>query len=238
MVTYHPAVPSLRATTKQYQPILHASERLKQAFPLPPLIPFRHPKNLRDLLVRATLTTTQHDVPGNYHWGSGRCKTCPILLTTNTFTGHTTGVCFKISIVASCKSCSVIYLITCRRCGQQYVGETGHPLHLRMNSYCHDITRKRIEDSPVTAHLNHGTHSLVNTTVMVIDLISSHDSCWGKIGESKWIRTLGTSFPSGMNLRVDSVWCLLPNAPPSATLCLRDCVTNLELCHHRRTVYM
>ena len=36
MVRYHPALSSLGASTKQYQPIHHASERLKQAFPLPP----------------------------------------------------------------------------------------------------------------------------------------------------------------------------------------------------------
>ena len=33
-------------------------------------------------------------------------------------------------------------------------------------------------------------------------------------------------------------WCLLPNAPTSASLCLRNCVTILELCYHLRTVYI
>ena len=160
VVTYHPALPPLRATTKQYQPtcILHTSELFKQAFPWPPLIAFRHPKNLKDLLVRATLTTTQHNAPGNYRCGSGGGKTCPILLTTNTFASHMTGERFTISIIASCKSYSVIYLITCRRCGQQYVGETGQSLHLGMNGRHYDIMRKRTEDSPVSAHFNHGTH--------------------------------------------------------------------------------
>ena len=40
VVMYHPALPPLRASTKQYQPILHALERLKHTFPLPPLIDF------------------------------------------------------------------------------------------------------------------------------------------------------------------------------------------------------
>ena len=99
VVTYHPALPSLRVTTKQYQPIVHASERLKQAFPLPIFSSFGRPKNLKDLLVRVTLTTTQHNAPGNYHCVSGSCKTCPILLTMNSFVSNTTGECFQISII-------------------------------------------------------------------------------------------------------------------------------------------
>ena len=157
VVTHHPVLQSLRSTTWQYQPILHALEQLKQAFPLPPLIAFRRPKNLRDLLVKATLITTQQDAPGNYRCESGRCKTCPILSTTDAFASHTTGERFKISITASCKSFSVVYLITCKRCGQQYVGKTGQPLHLRMNGHHHDTAHKRTEDSPLaltstTAH--------------------------------------------------------------------------------------
>ena len=33
------------------------------------------------------------------------------------------------------------------------------------------------------AHFNHGTHSLAGMTVMVIDLVSRHDSCLRKSGE-------------------------------------------------------
>ena len=92
----------------------------------------------------------------------------------------------------------------------------------------HDIAHKRTEDSPVETHFNHDAHSLSDMTVMVIDLVSSHDPCLHKIWESRWIRTLGTSLPSRMNLRVDSLWCLLPNWPASTDLCRCDCVSTLE----------
>ena len=45
---------------------------------------------------------------------------------------------------------------------------------------------------------------------MVIDGVKSRDPCLRKIRESRWIRTLGTSFPSGMNLRLHSLWNPLP----------------------------
>ena len=61
VVTFHPILPSFELTTSCHLDILHTSERLRRAFPLPPLIAFRRPKNLRDLLVRAELTSVVHD---------------------------------------------------------------------------------------------------------------------------------------------------------------------------------
>ena len=49
----------------------------------------------------------------------------------------------RIKNRVTCKSSNVIYLIQCAPCRQQYVGETGQPLHARMNNHRADITQKR-----------------------------------------------------------------------------------------------
>ena len=182
---------------KRHLPILHVSERLRKAFWYPPLIASRCPKNLKDLLVRATLTSNPCGAP--------RCKTCPILRVTDEFSSHTTGQFFKVKFRTSCKSSNIVYLITCRRCGLQYVGETSQPLHARINGHRFDITHRRTDVSPVADHFNSGAHSESDMTVMVIELSSSRDPCLRKVKEGRWIRTLETSSPSGMNLRVDSL---------------------------------
>ena len=179
--------------------------------PASPLIAFRRPRNLRDLLVRASLNDIQNETPGNRPCGAAGCKTCPILTATDEFTTKKTGQKFKMKFAASCKSSNIIYLITCRRCGLQYVGETGHPLHGRINGHRFNIAHRRTEESPVAAHFNGEGHSQADMVVAVIDQLYSRDPCLRKIRESRWIRTLGTSHPSGMNLRVDSLWNLLDN---------------------------
>ena len=91
------------------------------------------------------------------------------------------------------------------------------------------IAHRRTEESPVAEHFNSDGHTLSDMTVVVIDQIYRHDPCLRKIRESRWIRTLGTSYPSGMNLRVDSLWNLLDdhlptrgfNVPPYQTSWLR-----------------
>ena len=139
VVTCHPILPSLCWTTSQHNPSFMFRSYYEGHF-CHHLIAFRRLKNMRDLLVRASLTLTPHEEPGNRLCGAARYKTCPILLATDVFSSHTTGELFKVRIRASCKFSSVIYLITCRRCGQLYLSEMGQPLHFRINSHCFDIT--------------------------------------------------------------------------------------------------
>ena len=144
-------------------------------------------------------------MPYNHSCEAAVCETCPILTATDEFTSHTTGQKFKMKFAASCKSSNIIYLITCRRCGQQYVGETGQLLHRRINGHRYNIVHRRTEDSPVAEHFTGDGHTQADMFVMAIDQLHSHDPCLRKIWESRWIRSLGTSHPSGMNLRVDSL---------------------------------
>ena len=85
------------------------------------------------------------------------------------------------------------------------MGETGQPLHYRMNGHRFDITHGRIHESPVAAHFNSAGHDERDLSVMVIDVCWRRDAILRKIRESRWIRTLDTSWPSGMNLRTDGL---------------------------------
>ena len=57
----------------------------------------------------------------------------------------------------------------------------------------------------VAEHFNSGTHKESDMAVMAIEFARSCDICLRKIKESMWIRTLGTLFPLGMNLRIDGL---------------------------------
>ena len=76
VVTYHPQLPKLSIILRKHLPILHVSERMKQIIPNVPLVAYRRPKNLKDLLVRATLKPPQQSYEGTRQCGRPRCKTC------------------------------------------------------------------------------------------------------------------------------------------------------------------
>ena len=140
----------------------------------------------------ALSSTPPRESRQTFRWSWELFQTCLILKTTKEFTSKTTGKRFTIKMHALCKTSNIVYLIECRRCGLQYVGESGQPLHKRMNGHRFDITHGRIEVSPVATHFNSAGHSEVDLSVCVVDRRWTEDVILRKNHESKWIRTLGT----------------------------------------------
>ena len=48
------------------------------------------------------------------------------------------GETIKLRCNTSCKTTNIVYLITCTKCGKQYVGETGDHVNQRMNDHRDD----------------------------------------------------------------------------------------------------
>ena len=138
VVSYHPLLPSFASITRHLH-ILHITTGLRTAFPSPPLIASCRPQKFEGSLSSSTADICSTRNSRQLRSRSARCKTCPILLTTDMFTSHTTGEQFKVKERASSKSHNIIHLFQCRRCGQQYIGETGQPLHYRVNRHRCDI---------------------------------------------------------------------------------------------------
>ena len=63
--------------------------------------------------------------------GSSKCRMCHHFVEASTFTSNVTRKTYSVSSPEGCMNCgtrSVIYLITCKKCGVQYVGETSQTL--------------------------------------------------------------------------------------------------------------
>ena len=70
--------------------------------------------------------------------GSNRCKTCDYISVTNTFKSNITNREYYVSSSSNCMDCStknLIYLISCKKCGVQYVGKTSQTLRSRFNNH-------------------------------------------------------------------------------------------------------
>ena len=129
---------------------------------------YRRPKNLRNLLTKATLKAPLTVHEGSSRCRRPRCKTCQLINTDTTFSSAATGFFFRVRATATYKSRKIIYLIECKACGIQYVGETGNALHIPMNGHRSDIKRNH-PDRLVAAHFNTVGHSIGDLTVRVIE---------------------------------------------------------------------
>ena len=71
--------------------------------------------------------------------GVSQCRTCPFIVNCNYFYSNSTGVKYfpltNGQIVLNCKSENIIYLIFCKICNFQYIGETKNRLQTRFSGH-------------------------------------------------------------------------------------------------------
>ena len=116
VTTYHPRLSRLSSIVNDTMTILHSSGKLRSAIPEPPLIAFRRPRNLGDILVRARLPSTNSDLnvtdqesQGCSKCNRSRCKTCLYLKPAQKVKSHSTGLTYTIRTKSQCDTPNVIY---------------------------------------------------------------------------------------------------------------------------------
>ena len=168
---------------------------------------YRRPKNLKDHLVRAALPCRE-DTQGKKSqrpcWNSAKCRYCPKIDKTGRIKSLITGREYTCKTNVTCQSNNLIYALSCKICGIQYVGQTGRRLMDRFQGHFNVIAKNR-NDSLISYHFNSENHTGHNDIVIhVLDFIAQDPinnkakSLRIKI-ESNWIQRLRTVFPKGLN---------------------------------------
>ena len=143
--------------------------------------------------------------------GSRRCQTCTILKTESKFVSSFTNkehkvLCSDSIAILNCKSKNVIYLLSCKKCRLQYVGETGNALHSRV---CGHRTTVRKKEGIRGRHFSKEGH---NFDIQIIEKITPDQNENDVELRSKreerelfWQKELGTIWPFGLNDRIKGV---------------------------------
>ena len=97
----------------------------------------------------------------------------------------------------NCTTSNVVYVIQCRRCAMQCVGDT-KKLHIHLNGHRSDITHGHLQ-KPVASHFNQPSHTLADLSIMVLEVRLSQSVDLHKKRESFWIYQLKTLHLGGMN---------------------------------------
>ena len=123
---YHPNLPNIGAILRELQPLLHCSDKCKKAVKEVLMVAFRRPKSLGDYLVHTKLKSSDSgDKPkGTVKCGDRHCHVCEHLKIGESFTSKITGKRYSINFELNCNSTNVVYLLSCKVCGVQYVGST------------------------------------------------------------------------------------------------------------------
>ena len=135
------------------------------------------------------------------------CKTCPDLIIENQFNSSVTGRTYQVinpsNESINCKIQNYVYLLSCKLCYVQYVGESVVPLHLRMN-----IHRKGKSGCEIL--IDHFKNCCPNAsfTIRVIEVLPGNGYKNGSMDqemtnmrkkrEDHWMKTLRTIYPYGL----------------------------------------
>ena len=95
----------------------------KNVFTPGSIVSYRSARKISSYLVRAKFYPLERKV-GSEKCGKSRCEVYVNIQETDRFTSTTTGESVKINNKVNCDDNCLIYLLTRKCCGKQYVGET------------------------------------------------------------------------------------------------------------------
>ena len=144
----------------------------------------------------------------------GRCRTCPYLEECNYFMSKITNVKFQ-PILNSCRSLNcitenVVYLISCKLCDLQYIGETKNSIQKRFAGH-RSLISSGNSNQLIHNHFHKENHDLCNCQIIPIEKIEAAGLNEKELTrmrldrEKFWTQTLQTSYPLGMNVRMKGV---------------------------------
>jgi len=125
-----------------------------------------------------------------------QCGTCNQLSSNAYYYSFQTKIRYPIENIYSCDTVGAIYLLDCKICGKQYIGETGTTLRIRIRR--HRNKQNIAFERPIYDHLKkHGT-TFDTFKITVIDQVP--DVKCRKAKEAEYIQVLKTKVPFGLNV--------------------------------------
>ena len=158
-----------------------------------------------------------HDVPARptfsvYRCNRRRCATCTVIKPLRFFRSSLTNRRYTVISACdlSCSTTNVIYLISCAKCDQQYVGETKQKVSARLSGHRSSI--KKHANTFIARHFNLPGHTMDDIRIQPIEHITRNpgetekDITIRRLDRERfWMLELGTMYPYGLNDRLQHV---------------------------------
>ncbi len=200
VIEYNPSLPNIGISINKYWDLLKLSSKtsVKSLHKSKPMLAYKRPKNLKDYLISSKLEKTYKN-GSSTKCNRPRCSHCSFINENTSFNSMYTKETFNMRCDTNCATSNVIYLITCKKCSIQYIGQTSQQLSKRMNQHRSDI-KNYIDhnfNSHVVKHFNKSSHTLQHFSFQPIDIVNSDMERLLK--ETYWIHRLNTVYPKGLN---------------------------------------
>lgn len=148
----------------------------------------RKNKNLGDLLVRASFSSLPSHTSTPSHTVHFRHRKFII----NPYSRTSAPIETSLSL----NTPNIVYIITCTLCQKHYIGETKHPLHVRLKQHLYQISRPTAH---TTLYTHFRSHPITHLIISGLESGVRWTSGQRKMFEHRWIARLATVIPHGLN---------------------------------------
>ena len=158
---------------------------------------FRKATNIRQLIVKSDLNTL-HGRRGS-HACAQNCIACPLLNSkTEIRCNSNKNKVFIIKGSFNCTTYSIVYIISCKKCGMQYVGQSRNSIRERLYGHLADIKTKN-DVKPISRHFTTHAHIKNDIDVTVVTTTPKDNNIRLRTEET-FIEYFKTKTPQGLNL--------------------------------------
>ena len=168
---------------------------LREVFPSVPIVAFKRPKNIREILIKARvppINIRSRRVQNGYKkCNTPSCLTCPYSITGKVVKASATSFKLEVNAPVNCDTKNLIYLISCQHCREQYVGESHRTANARFGNHRGYVNRKELNKA-TGHHFNLPGHSISDMRVQIIEKIFNKDPFYRKEREKMYIQKFNT----------------------------------------------
>ena len=200
VIAFDPRLPSISQIVSRHWRTMRQDPYLAQVFPQPPLVAYKRPANLRDKLIRAKVPELPPPRIKRIVNGMKKCSDCPICPFVKT--GQIVKSAqsdFKIEIQQSvnCQTRNLIYMINCRKCKNQYIGESSRTLQSRFSEHLGYVRSKNLSKA-TGEHFSTKGHQQSDMEVTIVEKLFNNSDQFRKQREKMYIQKFNTKY-KGMN---------------------------------------
>ena len=174
---YDPKLPALPSIVKKHWRTMVGNDaQLKEVFPLPPLVAYRRPQNIRDKIVRSKIPSTpkriKRMVPGMSKCNN--CVICPFVKEGKIIQATSSKYTVDINRPVNCQTKNILYCITCEKCSLQYIGESERTLKDRFSEHKGYVVNRMMKKA-TGEHFNSKGHKVSDMKISILEKIFSPD---------------------------------------------------------------
>ena len=204
VVTHDPRLPAVAQIVKKHWRAMTQNPHMKSVYPKPPMIAFKRPRNLKDVLVKAKVPPPPKQrptrvKPGMHKCNSWKCSICPFVKPQKEIKATHSDCKVSINKHFNCNTENIVYIIECKKqgCKQQYIGQTMHSLRSRFLDHLGYVRREEISKS-TGEHFRSKGHSMADMTISVLEQVKEKNTYYRECRESNWIQSFNLKF-KGLN---------------------------------------